>query len=189
MRYLTQTLWIGLTLVAALGLWLLFRPAPPASEPIPAPQIDDTSTGPSTESTVPDVANARHVAYPSSFHRPGEAPIVALERIERLLRHYAQGNNGAMPTGTNREITAALAEPDAYGVAAIPRDHPDVNAEGELTDRWGSAYFFHALASSRMEIRSAGPDRSLYTADDLVFPDPAARQPPPGFRDAVDISP
>jgi hypothetical protein len=41
-----------------------------------------------------------------------------------------------------------------------------VNEAGELTDRWGTAYFFHQLSSREMEIRSAGPDRKMWTEDD-----------------------
>jgi len=38
-----------------------------------------------------------------------------------------------------------------------------------LVDAWGTPYFFHQLAAMEMEIRSAGPDKVMWTADDLVI--------------------
>ena len=40
--------------------------------------------------------------------------------------------------------------------------------KGQLVDRWGTAYWFHPNSSYQMEIRSAGPDKNLFTADDVV---------------------
>lgn len=42
-----------------------------------------------------------------------------------------------------------------------------LNAQGQLIDRWGTPLFFHALGSGRYEIRSSGPDKILWTTDDL----------------------
>ena len=44
-----------------------------------------------------------------------------------------------------------------------------VNEKGELVDPWGTPYFFHQLSAMEMEIRSAGPDRIMWTEDDLVI--------------------
>lgn len=49
----------------------------------------------------------------------------------------------------------------------LPEDHAALSGEGRLVDRWGTPMFFHALGGGRYEIRSAGPDRELWTADDL----------------------
>jgi hypothetical protein len=75
-----------------------------------------------------------------------------------------------LPVGTNAEITAALAGDNARGLAVLPADHPAINAAGELVDRWGTPYFFHQLGAGTMEVRSAGPDRRMHSADDLVQP-------------------
>ena len=63
------------------------------------------------------------------------------------------------------------------GFAFIPPGNPAINARGELCDRWGTPFFFHQLSGSQMEIRSAGPDRKLWTPDDEVLT-PGLRQPP-----------
>jgi hypothetical protein len=42
-----------------------------------------------------------------------------------------------------------------------------LNPQGQLVDRWGTPLFFHALGGGRYAIRSAGPDHTLWTDDDL----------------------
>lgn len=49
----------------------------------------------------------------------------------------------------------------------LPGRHVALNAEGKLVDRWHTPLFFHALGGGRYEVRSAGPDRKLWTSDDL----------------------
>jgi hypothetical protein len=43
-----------------------------------------------------------------------------------------------------------------------------INGNGELVDVWGTPYFFHQLSGTDTEIHSAGPDRIMWTADDLI---------------------
>jgi hypothetical protein len=74
------------------------------------------------------------------------------------------------PVGENAEITAALTGANQLGYAFVPRNHPAVNAQGELCDRWGTPFRFHQVSGSLMEIRSAGPDRKFGTADDAFWP-------------------
>jgi hypothetical protein len=50
-----------------------------------------------------------------------------------------------------------------------PKAGMRLNDQGELLDPWGTPYFFHQLSGSQTEVRSAGPDRILYTLDDLVI--------------------
>jgi hypothetical protein len=52
-------------------------------------------------------------------------------------------------------------------VAFLPRSHRIFNAAGALTDRWGTPFFFHSAQAGVIAIRSAGPDRLLWTEDDL----------------------
>lgn len=49
----------------------------------------------------------------------------------------------------------------------LPTNHVAFNRRGQLIDRWGTPLFFHALGGGRFEIRSAGPDRKLWSDDDL----------------------
>jgi hypothetical protein len=42
-----------------------------------------------------------------------------------------------------------------------------MNDRGELIDDWQTPYFFHQVSGRQMEIYSAGPDRQMWTPDDL----------------------
>ena len=99
---------------------------------------------------------------------PAESPAEDLAIVDLLItdfrRHFA-GN----PVGENDEITAALTGHNPKGLVYLPPDHPAIDSQGRLTDRWGSPYFFHAVAADRMEISSPGPDREPHTADDLTL--------------------
>lgn len=84
----------------------------------------------------------------------------------------AAGESGGGGRGIafNEDLIPALADRDALGEAALPADHPAIR-EGRLIDRWGTPWQVHPLASDLIQVRSAGPDRRLYTADDLVSPE------------------
>ncbi len=73
------------------------------------------------------------------------------------------------PVGDNAKITATLAGKNRLQLALIAPNHPAINRAGELCDRWGTPFFFHAESGTRMEIRSAGPDQKLFTTDDVIF--------------------
>ena len=110
-------------------------------------------------STLADTLNA-----PSSDIR-ADLRVVA-NIVETFRTNFLQTGN---PTGTNAEITAALTGRNRLQLALIPSDHPAINQSGELCDRWGTPFFFHSESASRMEIRSAGPDKKMWNYDDVVF--------------------
>ncbi len=71
------------------------------------------------------------------------------------------------PLGINEDFARALTGANKANLIVIPPGHPAV-AGGKIVDRWGSPYFFHPRAASAIDIRSAGPDRKLFTEDDIV---------------------
>jgi hypothetical protein len=92
-----------------------------------------------------------------------------LRLVNEIFIAYRGAVHTGNPVGENSEITAVLTGRNKLGFAFIPPDNPAINPKGELCDRWGTPYFFHQLSGERMEIRSAGPDRRLWTADDEVM--------------------
>jgi hypothetical protein len=120
---------------------------------------------------VPRAEERSHLA--DDLNAPGSTIERDLTIVEGVLQAW-QTNfpPGGNPVGENAEITAALTGRNPLGLALIPPDHPALNARGELCDRWGTPFFFHQLSVAKMEIRSAGPDHRLYTADDVVLPAP-----------------
>ena len=100
---------------------------------------------------------------------PGLTPATVLENMRAVFRQYSQ-RLGANPVGVNREITAALnGRNPRQTVFLNPDDGMSINDLGELVDNWGTPFFFHQLSGTEMEIHSAGPDRKMWTADDLVI--------------------
>jgi hypothetical protein len=96
-------------------------------------------------------------------------PQVVMEHLRTTVHSY-QSMFGGNPVGTNPEITAALNGANPRQAQFIREDYGmRINGRGELVDPWGVAYFFHQLSATEMEIRSAGPDQVMWTADDLVI--------------------
>jgi hypothetical protein len=92
-------------------------------------------------------------------------PAGALQAVEQLLYFYRQAL-GENPVGQNEDIVAALLGENPKRAAYLPADTPAIK-DGKLLDAWGTPYWFHPVSRDRMEIRSAGPDRELFTNDDL----------------------
>ena len=127
--------------------------------PQPRRTIDPETKNPVERSTLADALNS-----------PGQTISADLQLISALLDTFRsnfprEGN----PVGENAEITAVLTGTNALHLALVPRDHPAINAKGELCDRWGTPFFFHQISGTEMEIRSAGPDHTLHTPDDIVL--------------------
>lgn len=94
------------------------------------------------------------------------SPMHALSVIQQLLGHYrfAYQEN---PVGVeNFEITEQLLGKNPKNIVFVASDSSALRGN-ELVDQWGTPYFFHALSGQQMEIRSAGPDQTLWTEDDI----------------------
>ncbi len=174
-----------LAILAATAFWL-FRPASKDDTPAPVgtgiPKVAAPAAPMITPPppTVPPVMPAAPVAtappvpaapLPSNIPRP-PPPLEnqgrnEAEAIARNLRHFGQ-RFGGNPTGTNAEITQTLNGGNPQGVRYLPQEHLRLNAQGELLDHYGSPYFFHQNSATQMEVRSAGPDKILWTQDDII---------------------
>ena len=74
------------------------------------------------------------------------------------------------PLGDNEDLVCALTGGNRYGDVFLATNDPHLNERGQLVDRWGTPYHVHPRAADAIDIRSAGPDRILFTPDDLMFP-------------------
>lgn len=99
-------------------------------------------------------------------HKAGEKD-VDLQKASISLRDYRKAFK-QNPVGNNAEITRILLGQNSQGARYLPTDI-HLNDRKELTDRWEQPLFFHQISASYMEIRSAGPDRKMWTADDEVL--------------------
>lgn len=119
--------------------------------------------------------DVEHQKMADELHNQENPPERDLEIVQQFLTLYGKAFKEGMPIGGNGDITAAL-----IGVADVtrpgqlfPRNHRAIR-DGQLIDRWGTPFWFHPNSSSQMEIRSGGPDKQMFTQDDVILnPSPA----------------
>jgi hypothetical protein len=157
---------ILLVALAAIIGWSVFQRwnrLPVASAPMtPAPvsPVVTQPPAPAPPPPMPAVSDAPPIA-PEPVGSP------ELDQIKLMLRNYRTlfGDN---PIGSNTEIMKAIMGDNPKGSKLGPPEGMQLNGAGELVDQWGTPFFFHQLSAQQMEIRSAGPDKKLWTADDVL---------------------
>jgi hypothetical protein len=189
---------LGIFLLCAVAgalVWFLVLPGRPTtqdetaatgsagvkSQPSLAPASPATSTSADTAAAASLVPGTTTSAFPpkpvppaipfllgSAETPPPMEPGIVLNNMRIAINQYAS-RFSENPVGTNLEITKALNGGNPKEAKFISADSGlRINALGELVDYWGTPFFFHQLSGTEMEIRSAGPDRVMWTADDLV---------------------
>ena len=99
---------------------------------------------------------------------PQMDPATVLSNVRIAVNQYSS-MFGGNPVGPNPEVTSALNGSNPRQVTFLNAESGmRINGRGELVDYWGTPFFFHQLSGTEMEIRSAGPDKHLWTPDDLV---------------------
>lgn len=119
---------------------------------------------------VPDrgAQGIRSADAPSSEVATNETALDDVQSVSMILEEYRRAF-GAMPVGElNDEIVRRLQGENPKGIAVLPKSHPAISAGGELLDRWGTPYRFHPESAWDMTVRSAGPDRKMWTNDDIL---------------------
>ena len=148
----------------------------------PRPSVQQATITEAVESKITAISVSPSVSTPSGQ----SAPLLG----ETILRDYANTNlppendltlmsrlmeNSLLllksaanrPLSANEDWADLFRGKNAAREEFIPSQHIALNAEGKLIDRWNTPLFFHALGGGRYEIRSAGPDKKLWTSDDL----------------------
>ena len=174
MKSPTPTLVLS-ALILALLAWY-FWPAPPAPESTSpstpsAPASPSQISNPPSQIPAPPPAPAERSPLADSLNSPRTTIRADLRVVADLLDTFRTNfPRDGNPVGTNAEITAVLTGKNQLRLALIPPDHPAVSrTTGELLDRWGTPFFFHAESGTRMTLTSAGPDKKLHTPDDETF--------------------
>ena len=159
-------------LVLALAWWTR-APGPGAAPRSPSPQGSESAA----QSAPPVGGGPAAGPYASEepsrladrLNAPGADIASDLHVLNDVFASFRSATHGENPVGQNTDITAALTGRNPLGFAFIPPNHPAINKRGELCDRWGTPFFFHQESGTQMEIRSAGPDRRMWTAVDAVL--------------------
>ena len=183
----TYILGLLLLLLAAL-VWVMFRivsspevqtaakaKSQQTAPERPSPGITSLPLppAPGTQQPPPPVfIDPMHKEKADLLHNPGRTPQQDLEIVQEFLDLYGRAF-GQNPIGENSDITAALTGENGQKGRVFPPGHRAIR-DGQLVDRWGTSFWFHPNSGKQMEIRSAGPDKQMFTTDDLVLnPSPA----------------
>jgi hypothetical protein len=148
-------------------------PQPPAPVENPPPATAESPAPPSPPAAVasavisPSLPSDARVLPGSVTEIPaGDVDITQdLSAVDAAIRNF-RDVLGENPIGSNAEITAALLGNNLKQIKLEVPTGSHVNGEGQMCDRWGTPYFFHQVSATEMEIRSAGPDRKMWTGDD-----------------------
>ncbi|MDB6110711.1 MAG: hypothetical protein JWR69_2461 [Pedosphaera sp.] len=162
----------------ALGAWLWHRARNTPSGSATREISDQTAAAAtSTVTTVPVLSPP--TSSPSTplvgetilrdFANPNLPPENDLTLISRLMDNFTLLVKSARdhPLSANEDWAAMLRGLNPGHERFLPDHHVALNAQGQLVDRWGTPLFFHALGGQHFEIRSAGPDKKLWTEDDV----------------------
>ena len=170
----TYILGLLLVLLGVLAWWLtrtttLLTETPPG-KPAPvqaAPQLTTPAVvriGAGAPSLPVDPVNQ---SIADELHSSSTSPERDLEIVDHFLEVLRKASGGN-PIGLNEDITDVLTGGgDPQRPRVFPTNHPAIRG-GQLVDRWGTPFWFHPNTGLQMEIRSAGPDRQLFTPDDVV---------------------
>ena len=147
--------------------------APPFADAVQPPAI--TPQPRSEESRAASRRDLENPLAPASIPEVGNAPVsntdaateADIDRISLMFRDY-RTITGENPVGTHAEIMQSIMGGNPKGAMLGPPEGLQLNENSELIDRWGTPYFFHQLTRDVMEIHSAGPDRILWTGDDVI---------------------
>jgi hypothetical protein len=190
-----KKLWAFVAIIAiAGGLFLLLRNRNPSPENSTA-RDEAVSSNPATPlatqaksqtaplaapgASAPNAAAPDALAFRAASPNPVTAngnatnalpdlPPLTVQDKTRVVIHNYRDAFGENPVGTNPEITAALRGKNPKQTDFLGDSGLRVNGNGELLDGYGTPVFFHQISGKEMEIRSAGQDHILWTADDLV---------------------
>ena len=93
-------------------------------------------------------------------------PLQSIYAVEQLFADYRYAYKENPVGSENAEITQQLLGKNPKRIVFIDPRCAALRGT-ELVDQWGTPFFFHALSGQHMQVRSAGPDRQLWTADDV----------------------
>ena len=172
----------------ATVVWFISReaPAPLAPDELEGPVLVEVPSTPTSTAVVstptpplpPRKEDARTRGSPlaAELNAPGFDAQRDVATLHAMLRQYLRALHGRQghPIGNDSDLVRVLTGHNPMKLVVLPPTHSALTPDGRLRDRWGTPYFIHPRGRQAFEIRSAGPDRKLFTADDLIE-NPGAR--------------
>lgn len=144
------------------------------AQSLPPPEETARAEGgsPLAESLDPDLRVITRSLFHEEYAAENRSIENDLESISNLLRNCQSiiKNFDTFFLPDNEAITSFLRGGNPEKIAWISPDHSSINEDGELMDRNKIPVFFHRESGLRIQIRSAGADRVMWTSDDVVYP-------------------
>jgi hypothetical protein len=169
---------ILLAVLLAAGLWWLMKRSHPAT--ISIPPIASSSTNINVAAGVPPtnfISKSVSAAAPpllgEMILRDYASPVSTPENDLTLMAHLMDNfsllvkSAADRPMSANEDWAAAFRGLNPAHERFLPDNNVALDAQGRLVDRWGTPLFFHALGNRCFDLRSAGPDKKLWTDDDI----------------------
>jgi hypothetical protein len=160
---------IGMAVIVAGGGWWFFSGSIREASEESRPDSQVVAEGGDDASRLRGVAELPGAAILKRYGDPALRPEDDLHALARAFSNLLLLAKGSSPfrMGANEEFAAALMGKNAAHEVFLSPPHRCLNSDGQLVDRWGSPLFFHVRDASRIDLRSAGADRVMWTADDL----------------------
>lgn len=163
---------LGATVILFITTRPSAPPTPEATAPTPADiippgiTVTETATGGSGTPS-PDTPGD---SLMRGYAAPGGDARQDLVQLSRVLSNFLLTHKQATdrPLSANGEWSAALLGKRPGTQPWFSDTSPLFDAQKRLIDRWQSPLHFHALGRNQWEIRSPGPDKTLFTPDDLT---------------------
>ncbi len=167
-----------LLIVGLIALQDLKHERPEPIPPSPAPAIVQKDVIPPgivvTESS-PNIPPPSAISAPGDrllggYGNPTQPAKDDLVLLAQALSSFLLINKQSAdrPLSANEEWSAALLGRRPGTEAWLSDQSRAFDSQQRLIDRWQTPLHFHALGNKQWEIRSAGPDRKLWTEDDLM---------------------
>ncbi len=175
-------LWLllGLLALLTLGVWWWTKPTQKISSP-PRPTANDvippgivisevaSYSTPMTNTSLTAVGDDALKDY-GNPNLTAKNDLLLLQRsmTDFLTIHKSMSQR---PLSANEEWSAALRGTASQSEPWLSAKSPVFDRSLRIVDRWQEPLHFHALGRGQWEIRSAGPDRLMWTQDDLTRAD------------------
>lgn len=159
----TLPLWIFI-LAALVWLYVKLNTRPPAT-PVAVESTRSEIKPPPLPAVVPGDRLLE------DYGNPELPPIEDLRKVQRVVSGYFSVIKDASRNaiGGNEDLAAALLGENPNREIFVRPGSRVLSQNGLLIDRWGTPLIVHPQAWRQLELRSAGPDKIPYNADDLIL--------------------
>jgi len=107
-------------------------------------------------------------AFARGIRREGTPPSHDLAMLHMLVKDYRKVHGVVPPALNSRELASMLLGKNPTRSRFLPPDCPALDDEGRLLDRWDAPLYVHLLSDRKIELRSAGPDGTMWNEDDIL---------------------